>query len=71
MLAQHRHFSGVFQKLELRTFRFKNRAHSKLVLKILAGIFEIQTFKGNIAFPTGIGLTNTTYVSQNAVRVVT
>ena len=40
---------GVFEKFE--TFFSKICAHSELYRNLLAGIFEILTFYGNIAFP--------------------
>ena len=42
-------FFGVFEKFE--TFFSKNCAHSERYRNLLAGIFEILTFYGNIAFP--------------------
>ena len=42
-------FLGVFERFE--TFFSKIRAHSERYRNLLAGIFEIQTFNGNIAFP--------------------
>ena len=42
-------FFGVFEKFE--TFFLKICAHSEWYRNILAGIFEILTFYGNIAFP--------------------
>ena len=40
---------GVFEKFE--TFFSKICAHSERYRNLLAGIFEILTFYGNIAFP--------------------
>ena len=40
---------GVFEKID--TFLSKICAHSERYRNILAGIFEILTFYGNIAFP--------------------
>jgi len=42
-------FFGVFEKFE--TFFSKICAHSERYRNLLAGIFEILTFYGNIAFP--------------------
>ena len=42
-------FFGVFKKFE--TFFSKICAHSERYRNLLAGIFEILTFYGNIAFP--------------------
>ena len=42
-------FLGVFEKFE--TFFSKICAHSERYRNLLAGIFEIPTFYGNIAFP--------------------
>ena len=42
-------FFGVFKKFE--TFFLKIGAHSERYRNLLAGIFEILTFYGNIAFP--------------------
>ena len=42
-------FFGVFEKFE--TFFWKICAHSGRYRYLLAGIFEIPTFYGNIAFP--------------------
>ena len=42
-------FFGVFEKFE--TFFWKICAHSEWYRNILAGIFEILTFYGNITFP--------------------
>ena len=42
-------FFGVFEKFE--TFFSKICAHSERYRNLLAGIFEIPTFYGNIAFP--------------------
>ena len=42
-------FFGVFEKIE--TFFSKICAHSERYRNLLAGIFEIPTFYGNIAFP--------------------
>ena len=42
-------FFGVFEKFE--TFFSKICAHSERYRNLLAGIFEIVTFHGNIAFP--------------------
>ena len=52
ILAQDRprkYFFGVFEKFE--TFFSKICAHSERYRNLLAGIFEILTFYGNIAFP--------------------
>ena len=43
-------FFGVFEKFE--TFLSKICAHSERYRNTLAGIFEIPTFYGNIAFPS-------------------
>ena len=43
-------FFGVFEKFE--TFFSKICAHSERYRNLLAGIFEIPTFSGNIAFPS-------------------
>ena len=42
-------FFGVFEKFE--TFFSKICAHSERYRNLLAGIFEIPTFYGHIAFP--------------------
>ena len=50
-MAQDRprkYFFGVFEKFE--TFFSKICAHSERYRNLLAGIFEILTFNGNIAF---------------------
>ena len=47
--AQELFFFGVFEKFE--TFFSKICAHSERYRNLLAGIFEIRTFYGNIAFP--------------------
>ena len=46
-------FFGVFEKFE--TFFSKICAHSEQYRDLLAGIFEIRTFYGNIAFPLSPG----------------
>ena len=47
--AQELFFSGLCEKFE--TFFSKICAHSERYINLLAGIFEILTFYGNIAFP--------------------
>ena len=47
--AQELFFVWVFEKLE--TFFSKICAHSERYRNLLAGIFEILSFDGNIAFP--------------------
>ena len=47
--AQELFFSGFFEKFG--TFFSKICAHSERYRNLLAGIFEIPTFYGNIAFP--------------------
>ena len=47
--AQVKFFFGVFEKFA--TFFSKICAHSERYRNLLAGIFEILTFYGNIAFP--------------------
>ena len=42
-------FFGVFEKFE--SFFFKICSHSKRYRNLLAGIFEVRSFFGNIAFP--------------------
>ena len=42
-------FFGFFEKFE--SFFSKICAHSERYINLLAGIFEILTFDGNIAFP--------------------
>ena len=53
-------FFGVFEKFE--TFFSKICTHSERYRNLLAGIFEILTFYGNIAFPLSPVLPPTWYV---------
>ena len=55
--AQELFFSGFLESLELFFF-FKICAHSKRYRNLVAGIFEIQSFFGNIVLPFVIGLSS-------------
>ena len=59
-------FFGVFEKFE--TFFSKICAHSERCRNLLAGIFEILTLYGNIAFPLSPVLCSIIFVIENGSK---